>query len=553
MDEAPDPRRWLGLAVVLLAAFMDFIDVTIVVIAAPVIQADLGASYAAVQWLLAGYTLPFGLLLITGGRLGDLFGRKRLFLVGVLGFTLASAGCALAGSTGMLIAARVAQGVAAGLMVPQVLATIQVAFPRAERPRAYGLYGAVAGLAFSAAPIIGGLLVERDLFGLSWRTVFLINLPVGVAALAAGAVLLRESRAEWRTRLDLVGVAVVSLALLLVLYPLIQGNELGWPAWCFAMMAAALPVLAGFVWHERRLERRGLVPLIPMSLFRERSFVAGLADAFVVFSAVSSFFLVLSLTLQAGHGRSPLATGLLLTPWSIGLGVTAAVASRSAATVGRRLVSAGTLLLTAAMLLLLVAVRGGGDDLGAGRLLPGLLVGGLGLGLVAPVLVDIALSAVPPRDAGTASGVTNTVMQVGGAAGLALLGTLFVVLLQGQGGPSADAVAPQLRRDLAAAGVGGTGQEALLARFRRCAEDRAASDDQGAIPASCRPAGPAEAPAPAVTAALERAGVAAREHAFATALAGSLGYAAGAFALGFLLSLALPPRARGPGDEPVTA
>lgn len=273
----PDPRRWLGLVVVLLAAFMDFIDVTIVVIAAPVIQADLGASYAGVQWLLAGYTLPFGLLLVTGGRLGDLAGRKRVFLAGVLGFTLASAWCSLAGSIGMLIAARVAQGMAAGLMVPQVLATIQVSFPPAERPRAYGLYGAVAGLAFSAAPILGGLLLTQDLWGLSWRSVFLINLPVGVLAVAAGAVLLGESRAERRPRLDLGGVAIVTTGLLLVLYPLIQGNDLGWPAWTWLMTAAALPVLAAFVWYERHQERRGLLPLVPVSLLRRRSFGAGLA------------------------------------------------------------------------------------------------------------------------------------------------------------------------------------------------------------------------------------------------------------------------------------
>lgn len=416
----------------------------------------------------------------------------------------------------MLIAARVAQGMAAGLMVPQVLATIQVSFPPAERPRAYGLYGAVAGLAFSAAPILGGLLLTQDLWGLSWRSVFLINLPVGVLAVAAGAVLLGESRAERRPRLDLGGVAIVTTGLLLVLYPLIQGNDLGWPAWTWLMTAAALPVLAAFVWYERRQERRGLLPLVPVSLLRRRSFGAGLAGAFVVFSAVSSFFLVLSLTLQAGHGRSPLATGLAITPWPIGLGVTAAVAARTAATVGRRLVTAGTLLLAAGMILLIVAVGGAGGDLGAWRLVPGLLVGGLGLGLVAPVLVDITLSAVPPGDAGAASGVTNTVMQVGGAAGLALLGTLFVVLLQAQTGPSVDAVAPRLRGDLAAAGVA--------------------------------------APAPAVSQALQAAGVAVRARAFDAALERTLGYAAGAFALGFLLSFALPaPARRDEAAEPVMA
>ena len=205
---------------------------------------DLGASYADIQWVVAAYALALGLVLVTGGRLGDILGRKRLFLSGVAVFTAASAACALAPSTGALIAARAVQGAAAGLMLPQILATVQVGFPPAERPKAYGAYGAMNGLGAAAAPIIGGLLVGNDVFGLAWRSVFWINVPVGLVALVAGAVLVAESRSARRPRLDLPGVVIVSVGLLLLLYPLIQGGELDWPGWSIAMMDASVPVLA---------------------------------------------------------------------------------------------------------------------------------------------------------------------------------------------------------------------------------------------------------------------------------------------------------------------
>lgn len=550
----PDPRRWPGLAVLLLAAFMDFVDVSIVLIAAPVIQADLGATYAGIQWMLAGYALAFGLLLITGGRLGDLVGRKRIFLIGVAAFTVASAWCGLAGSIGVLVAARVVQGAAAGMMVPQVLATIQVSFPRQERPKAYGLYGAVAGLAFSAAPVISGLLLQLDLLGLSWRPVFLVNVPVGLAAFVGAALLVRESRADVPPATDLAGVALSSAGILLLLYPLIQGNDLDWPLWAFAMMAAALPVLALFARYEARRERQGGLPLVPMSLFHQRSFSAGLLCALVVYSAVASFFFVLVIQLQAGHGLSPLQAGLITVAWPVGIGITSNLAVRLAGRLGRRLVSVGALLVIACMLLLIATIQGGGGDLDAWQVMAALLLGGLGMGMIAPILVDIVMSAVPPRDAGAASGVTNTVSQIGAAAGLAVVGALFIAFLHGQAAPAVDAVTPQLRDDLATAGVPTAAQDELVAAFRRCALDRAEQQN----PPNCQPQ-PAEqaadgasfTTAPAVRDALARAGEAARREVFDRAAARTLWYAVGAFALAFLLSFALPPRVR--RDEPQPA
>ena len=289
--------------------------------------------------MVAAYALALGLVLVTGGRLGDILGRKRLFIAGVALFTAASAACALAPS----IAARAVQGAA-------------------------------------AAPILGGLLVGSDVLGLGWRSVFWINVPVGLFALVAGASLVRESRSERRPRLDLPGVAVCSIGLLLLLYPLIQGGEHSWPAWTFLMMAASLPVLAAFGWYQARRERGGF-PLVPVSLFRLPSFLSGLLVTVVAFSTVSAIFLVLTVQLQTGHGFSALKVGLTFMAWPIGLAITSGVAVRLAPRLGRRLVSAGTLLLAAAMAVTIATLRLGGADLAVWHLLPGLALGGLGFGL----------------------------------------------------------------------------------------------------------------------------------------------------------------------------
>src|SRR5690349_19430917 len=278
-SDPPDPRRWLTLIILLLAGFMNLLDVSIVNIAIPSIQRNLHASYSDVQWALAGYTLAYALVLITGGRLGAIFGRKRLFLIGVVGFTIMSALCGAAQSPGMLIASRVVQGAMGAIMVPQILAVIQVMFPPAERIKALAGFGVTAGLGTVSGPLLGGLLIQGNLLGLDWRPIFLINVPVGIVALAASAVLVRESRAPSPPRLDPVRVALISLALLLLLYPLVQGRQLGWPAWTFASMAAAVPVLGAFAGYERTKARKDGSPLVQLRLFRQRAFGVGIAIA----------------------------------------------------------------------------------------------------------------------------------------------------------------------------------------------------------------------------------------------------------------------------------
>src|SRR5580693_7256660 len=370
--DRPDPRRWLTLIILLLAAFMNLLDVSIVNIAIPSIQRNLHASYADVQWALAGYTLAYALVLITGGRLGDTFGRKRLFLIGVIGFTIMSALCGAAQSPGQLIAARVVQGALGAIMVPQVLSVIQVIFPPAERIKALAGFGVTAGLGTVSGPLLGGLLIQHNLFGWDWRPIFLINVPVGIIAFVASAYLVRESKAASPPKLDPVGVALISAALLLLLYPLVQGRQLGWPAWTFASMALSAPVLAAFVWYERIKTRRDGSPLVRLSLFRDRAFSAGMAVALTFFLGIASFGLVLTLFLQLGLGFTPLHAGLTFLPFSLGVLVSSAAAARLAPRFGRGVTMAGALVIAGGMAGLIGVAHHYGAAVTSWELTPGL-------------------------------------------------------------------------------------------------------------------------------------------------------------------------------------
>ena len=541
-DESADPRRWLTLVILLLAAFMNLVDVSIVNIAIPSVQRDLHASYADVQWALAGYTLAYALVLVTGGRLGDTFGRKRLFLIGVAGFTIMSALCGAATGPGMLIACRVAQGVMGGIMVPQVLAVIQVIFPPAERIKALAGFGVTAGLGAVSGPLLGGLLIQHNLFGLSWRPIFLINVPVGIIAIAASAVLVRESRAPRPPKLDPIGVALISAALLLLLYPLVQGRQLGWPAWTFAAMAASVPVFAAFVGYERIKASRDGSPLVQLSLFRERAFSVGMAIALVFFLGIASFGLVLTLFLQLGLGFTPLHAGLTFLPFSAGVLVSSGAAARLAPRFGRGVTMAGALIIAAGMAGLIVIVHHYGPAVTTWQMTPGLVAAGLGLGAVLAPLADILRADVPRQHAGSASGVFNTGLQLGNSIGIAAIGVVFFGLLGSQSGAAAAAVAPQLRTGLAAAGVPAQYSGRIITQFRGCLHDRLVAADPTVTPASCRPGGAARALGPAADRAIATAGGHAVRNDFASALERTLWFQVGVFLLSFLLMVALPRR-----------
>ncbi len=425
----PDPRRWLTLAVVLTASFLGVLDFFIVNVSIPAIEHDLRATFAEVQLMIAGYGLTYAVCLITGGRLGDIFGRKRVFLIGIAGFTLASALCGLAPSPGLLIGARVLQGVAGAVMFPQVLSIIQVSFPPAERHVAFGIFGMVLGTASFSGNVLGGLLVQADIFGLSWRPIFLVNVPLGAAALTAAWFLVCESRSPRATRLDLGGVAIASVGLFLLVYPLVQGREAGWPAWTFLCLAASVPVLAGFVWYERRVTERGGSPLMELGLFRNRTFTLGLVTTVAFYGGLSAFFLTVTLFLQDGMGETPLGAGLIFAPFAVGFLIASSLAVKLTPRLGSRVINIGAALMAAALTTLVYLARRQGVAVAEGVLLPVLLLYGTGQGFIMPTLLSIVLSGIPSSDAGSASGVLTTVQQIALALGVAVIGSVYFAVL----------------------------------------------------------------------------------------------------------------------------
>ncbi|MFI8390965.1 MFS transporter [Streptomyces sp. NPDC085540] len=420
----------VALLVVLFGSFMDLVDATIVTVASPAIARDMGAGDAQIQWTIAAYTLALGAGLITGGRLGDQFGRKRLFMIGLVGFMVTSALCALAVTPGMLIGMRAVQGLTAGIMVPQVFGVIRASFAPAERAKAFGAYGAVQGLASVAGPLLGGLLVEADLLGLGWRTIFWINVPISILALVVGARVLPESRSASTARLDLVGALLAASGILLLLLPIIQTGTWGWTAASYALLAAGIFLLTIFLAYERSLAGRGGEPVFDPALLRIRAFAIGLSASVLFFGGIGSFFLTLSVYLQLGTGRTAWETGLVILPYALGSIITSGLGVALAAKAGRALLITGSLTIAASQLVLLAVIKDDSDP-GFWLLALSLFIGGLGLGLAAPILVNVVLAGVPGRNAGAAGGVLSTVNQIGGSIGIAVLGTIFFAAVTG--------------------------------------------------------------------------------------------------------------------------
>ncbi|MBT2491713.1 MFS transporter [Streptomyces sp. ISL-96] len=422
----PDRRRWFALAIVMTAAFMDLVDVTIVNIAIPSIQQDLGADFGAIQWITAGYALAFAAGLITGGRLGDIYGRKRLFLIGITGFTLASALCGFAPNPEILVASRILQGAMAALMVPQVLSIVHATFPAHERGKVFGLFGAVVGLGAVSGPMLGALLTEWNLFGLGWRPIFLINLPVGIAGLILGIRFISESKAPKALRLDLVGVALATLGLLMLIYPLTRGEELDWPLWGHLSMIASPAVFALFIAYERYKTRKDGSPLVELSLFKVKSFAAGIAVQLTFGVALGIFFLVWTLYMQVGLGWSALRAGTTGIPFSIAVSLAAGLSvQKLVPRFGRKVLQAGALTMVAGLLLYIWEADRYGTAIQSWQMALPLIVMGLGMGLIVAPLTDAVLADVPREHAGSASGLINTMGQMGNALGLGLVSVVF--------------------------------------------------------------------------------------------------------------------------------
>jgi EmrB/QacA subfamily drug resistance transporter len=538
----PDRRRWLALTVVLIAALVDAVDVTVVHIAVPTIQRDIHAAYAAIQWIVGAYALTFALGLIMGGRLGDLYGRKRVFLLGMAGFIAASLLAGVATGPGMLIVARLLQGAMAALMIPQVLATIHVTFAEAERGKAFAIYGAVLGIGVVIGPVLGGLIVSWNLFGLGWRPIFLVNLPIGILGLVLGAGFMRESRAEHARQLDVLGVGWAASGLFLLIFPLTQGRDLGWPWWGYLMMIASTAVLAGFVIYQRVRLKRGDWPLVQLSLFRARKFSAGLSVQLLFGIMSGLFFLGWTLYLQAGLGWSARHAALTGLPMSLGIIAGSGLSMQLLVPrFGRRVLSTGAILAVAGLAIYMVAARRYGADIASSQMSPPLLVMGLGMGLIIAPLTELTMVDVPHADAGSASGLLSTVTQAGLALGIALSSVTFFGAMASHAPAITDAIAPQLKERLITAGAPAAEARARVAAFRTCTIDLIRHDNPTSVSAAC---GTSTRVTPAVAKILNDAGKRARVLIYSATFRGSLWYVMVAFAGMFILMFALPQRVR---------
>lgn len=444
---APAPRRddrWrlLAMLTVVGASVMDLLDSTIVNIAGPALRRDVGASTSALQWIIAGYTLAFASMLITGARLGDVLGRKRMFLTGVAGFVASSVLCSAAVNPQMLIATRVLQGAFAAVMIPQGLGLIRAMYPADQLAKAFAVFGPVMGISATAGPVVGGALVDGNVLGLGWRAIFLLNVPVGLLALAGAARLLpsdagRDSRAS-APRLDLGGLVLATGAALLLVYPLVQGREAGWPGWTFAMMAASVPAFGIFVLHQRARQRAGRDPLVETSIWRKRAFCSGAAFVMLFFGSMTGMFFALTLFMQTGAHFTPLHAGLTTLPWSFGSMVSIGVSQGLMGKAGpRRTIQAGVMVMAAGLLGTAWTIHHFGIGMSSWDLAPALFAAGFGMGLVFAPFFGTVLAAVEDHEVGSASGVVNAIEQFGSASGVAGLGTLFLGRAVGHGASAA--------------------------------------------------------------------------------------------------------------------
>ena len=427
-EYTPDPRRWLALGVILSATLLGVLDFLIVNLALTSIQEDIGGSDGQVQLTVAVYGLSFAMFLITGGRLGDIYGRKRIFQIGMAGFTLASILCGLSQNSFQLILFRIIQGAFAALMSPQVLATIQVMFRGHERDQATGYVGATVGVGSFLGNVVGGWLVGANVMGLGWRPIFFVNVPIGIVALILAHFLVRESTASSARKLDITGALICGAALFLLVFPIAEGRERGWPLWIWAMLLGSAGLAMLFVWWQKRVAKNNGSPLVSPELFQSSGYVRGLGAILLLFSGLSSFSFVLAQFLQRGLSVSPGRTGLIFAALSVAF----LVASLGAVKIVRR-IGGRTLLIGMAMMqigqVILVALclifRG---ELNPYWLAPVLFFYGLGQGLSVPQVIRQTLNHVGTQNAGAASGVLSTAQQIAFSLGVSVVGGVFFAI-----------------------------------------------------------------------------------------------------------------------------
>ncbi|HEY4175009.1 MAG TPA: MFS transporter [Rhodopila sp.] len=455
-----DPRRWWTLVVVVAAQFMFVVDAFVVNVAIPSIRVDLHATAAEIEAIIAIYQIAFATTVITGGRLGDIYGRKRMFIAGVLAFSVTSLWCGVSGSATALILGRLAQGATAALMVPQVLATIHTLFPDAARARAFGIFGVSLGLGGAAGVVLGGWLVTLNLAGLGWRCVFFVNLPVGAAIGVAALALMPNEQTRPGTRLDIPGAGLLFLGLIGIIGPVMAGQQLHWPWWLWVVTVAAAATLLLFPRFERSVERRGGLPLIDLALLGDRTFVRGLCALFCFHLGNTSFYLVMTLFMQNGLRFSPFASGLAVVPLALTFTLASQLAARRAVRVGDRVLLEGHTVQFAGLVAIALLI-GMVDHPGMATMMLVLALFGFGQGLVMAPLAGAVLATVHPAHAGSGSGLLSTTQQAAAAAGISLIGGIYFAA-RGTGTDRAGTLAA-----LTALGVIALATGFLLVRMRR--------------------------------------------------------------------------------------
>jgi EmrB/QacA subfamily drug resistance transporter len=484
-----DKFRKIALIIVCFGFVMDLLDSTIVNIAIPSIQIGLHATYSDIQWILAGYTLSFAVLLITGGRMGDVFGYKKLFMFGMAGFTIASLLSGSAPNIEILIFARLLQGAMAALMVPQVISIMQVMYKPEERAGINGIFGMIGGVAASLGPVIGGLLIKANVFGWDWRPIFLINIPVGVIGLFFAFKYLPNGKSPHPLKLDITGTILIMITLLLLVFPLIEGRELGWPIWTYIMMAASIPLLVIFAYQQKARDKKDGSPLVIPILFKQRTFGIGMTINLIFEMVMIGFFLTFGLFLQIGIGYSPLHAALTGIPLAVGIAVTmATLGERLIPKLGRLAMNIGTVIMALGLISTSYIFYHYTYHTHSWQLIPGLLLIGIGMGFVFGSLFATVLNGVDPKHAGSASGLLNAVQQVGGSIGIAVVGVIFFGLLNHQAANSFNKATPQFQTQLSAQGIPAEERSQIINGTQQCFVDRSQQKDTSLVPASCRTA-----------------------------------------------------------------
>ncbi|MHA7984256.1 MFS transporter [Rathayibacter sp. CAU 1779] len=456
---SPDPsgttvskRAWWALVVLLAGMAMALLDTSIVNVALQTIRTSLDADEATLSWVISGYALAFGLLLIPAGRFGDRFGHKWIFIVGVAVFTLASVWCGFAQSSTELVVARVVQGIGGGIYVPAVASLIQLMFPPRIRGRAFGVMGAVIGISTALGPLVGGLLIQAFGETEGWRSIFFVNAPIGVLTVIAAFLLVPRGAEGKRLSTDVVGLLLAIAGLVALLVPLIEGEDQGWPLWTWLSLAGGIVLLVLFAFWERHVATTKTEPLVPPHLFSHPQFTGGVLLAFVYFAAFTSIFFTISLLWQAGLQHTALESGLVSLPFSIGSIVGAALSDPFAQRLGRNVLSLGTGLVALGLITLwLIFWLAPTQDLVNWDLLPPLLVAGFGSGLFIAPNARFIVATVDNSEAGAASGVIQTMQRIGSAVGIAIIGSVLFAQLPSSFAPS-KAKAAEIAQQHAAGG-----------------------------------------------------------------------------------------------------